>query len=474
MIKIHIKYISKLWSYLQKLMRSGGEGYLLVGKFFVAVLLVMGSVKVGIGQEIKALKSGESIPDFVWEMPMELEYFNGKKEKVHLSDYKGKVIVFDFWSTGCKSCIEGIPKLELIQERFKNNLVVIMVNSKRNRDTAERIAKRFQKYKKDFNYTPSLATITDDTVFTILFKHNVLPTVAVINSKGEFVATTGANNLTDRNIESWIQGANGNIKNTGYYINVGDEGRGGGGPLFDTINTYQYSVFAKQRDHFLDSYPNFIYRNGTTYLRIGNQTLSFLLNYAFPFEMQGYDAQSAFYEAGLGIEFKLDLINNNKDESRYWYEFFSRDSVSKMAFRKLYTKDFTQYFKIAVERRKDTVEFYTVSFKPEFDKIKTKSNIMISKASSVNNESYSQNIPIYNIISGLSYAFEVPIVIDRSEMTRVDMTIPAGFVFRSEKEKLDFFKERGIILTKVRAYKEYPYIYLSSNSYESIVFHTAF
>jgi len=405
---------------------------------------------------LTVLNPGEPIPDAVWKMLLELNYFAGKKKTVKLADFKGKVIVFDFWSTGCKACIEGIPKMELIQDRFKKDMVILMVNSKRNKDTPQRIKTRFQKYREDFNYVPKLGSILDDTVFTTLFEHNTLPTTVVINSKGEFVATTNANNLTDSNIEAWLKGAKGNIKNKGIYYNTGGEGRGGGGPLFDTTSTYYYSAFAKQRDNFLDSYPNTVYRDGTTYLRIGNHTLSFMLTYAFPLEMKDYSVRNAYYAPGLGIDFKLKLIRN-----RYWYEYFNRDSVTKKEIRDVYRKDFVHFFKIAVERRKDTVEFYKVSYTSAFEKLKTKHNMVISIESSPDNESYAQKIPIYSILSGLSYAFEVPIEIDQSEMTRVDITIPAGFIYRTEKEKLDFFKDKGIILTKTKAFKEFPYIYLT-------------
>ncbi|MFC3355521.1 TlpA family protein disulfide reductase [Sphingobacterium zeae] len=405
---------------------------------------------------LTALNPGDPIPEAVWKMPLELNYFDGKKKTVKLADFKGKVIVFDFWSTGCKACIEGIPKMELIQDRFKKDMVILMVNSKRNKDTPQRIKTRFQKYREDFNYVPKLGSILDDNVFTALFEHNTLPTTAVINSKGEFVATTNANNLTDGNIGAWLKGVKGNIKNKGIYYNTGGEGRGGGGSLFDTTSTYYYSAFAKQRENFLDDYPNTVYRDGTTYLRIGNHTLSFMLTYAFPLEMKDYSVRKAYYAPGLGIDFKLKLI-----KERFWYEYFNRDSVTKKEIRDVYRKDFVHFFKIAVERRKDTVECYKVSYTPAFEKLKTKHNMVISKASSPDEESYAQKIPIYTILSNLSYAFEVPIEIDQSEMTRVDITIPAGFIYRTEKEKLDFFKDKGIVLTRTKAFKEFPYIYLT-------------
>jgi len=50
-MKLHINYISKLWSYLQKLMRSKGEGYLLTGKMLLLILL-QGGCQEGRGQDM--------------------------------------------------------------------------------------------------------------------------------------------------------------------------------------------------------------------------------------------------------------------------------------------------------------------------------------------------------------------------------------------------------------------------------------
>jgi thiol-disulfide isomerase/thioredoxin len=54
--------------------------------------------------------------------------------KMHgLSDYKGKVVVIDFWFTGCGSCIAVKPFLEKIEARFKGKAVVFLTinNDKR-------------------------------------------------------------------------------------------------------------------------------------------------------------------------------------------------------------------------------------------------------------------------------------------------------------------------------------------------------
>jgi thiol-disulfide isomerase/thioredoxin len=49
-------------------------------------------------------------------------------EDVSLSDYRGKVVIVDFWATWCPPCRRGIPDLILIQNEYKNKVVVIGIS----------------------------------------------------------------------------------------------------------------------------------------------------------------------------------------------------------------------------------------------------------------------------------------------------------------------------------------------------------
>ena len=47
-------------------------------------------------------------------------------ENLNLSDYKGKVVVLDFWATWCPPCRKGIPDLIELKKEFKNADVEII------------------------------------------------------------------------------------------------------------------------------------------------------------------------------------------------------------------------------------------------------------------------------------------------------------------------------------------------------------
>ena len=49
-------------------------------------------------------------------------------KKINLSDYKGKVVILDFWATWCGPCRMGVPDLVSIQKEFKDKVVVIGIS----------------------------------------------------------------------------------------------------------------------------------------------------------------------------------------------------------------------------------------------------------------------------------------------------------------------------------------------------------
>lgn len=46
---------------------------------------------------------------------------DSNKTAHHLADFKGKVLILDFWFTGCGNCRELTPKLRTVEEQFKND-----------------------------------------------------------------------------------------------------------------------------------------------------------------------------------------------------------------------------------------------------------------------------------------------------------------------------------------------------------------
>ncbi len=68
--------------------------------------------------EPKMLAAGTPAPDFAVQTP------DGKT--VHLSDYKGKTVVLDFWATWCGPCQHSMPHLESVYQQVKDKDVAVL------------------------------------------------------------------------------------------------------------------------------------------------------------------------------------------------------------------------------------------------------------------------------------------------------------------------------------------------------------
>ena len=70
----------------------------------------------------KAIKPGESAPE--WSIKA---WTDGKERK--LSDFHGKVVLVDFWGVWCSGCVQAIPALKKVQEKFGDRIVFIGIHT---------------------------------------------------------------------------------------------------------------------------------------------------------------------------------------------------------------------------------------------------------------------------------------------------------------------------------------------------------
>jgi cytochrome c biogenesis protein CcmG, thiol:disulfide interchange protein DsbE len=63
---------------------------------------------------------GSSVPDFTVQ---------DAQNKITLSQYRGQVVVLNFWATWCAPCVEEIPSLVEMQRRLKEKGVTVLAVS---------------------------------------------------------------------------------------------------------------------------------------------------------------------------------------------------------------------------------------------------------------------------------------------------------------------------------------------------------
>ncbi|MDM8177755.1 TlpA disulfide reductase family protein [Olivibacter sp. 47] len=135
---------------------------------------------------IKPLKIGDSIPEALWNLPLQMVKAGQEGSiTVKLSDYKGKLIILDFWATWCSNCLAAIPKVEDMQEQFQQVLQVLPLTYE-NAATALPTMQR-NKWK--------LPSIIKGEIFKKYFPHRFIPHYVWIKD-GYVYAVTASEELT--------------------------------------------------------------------------------------------------------------------------------------------------------------------------------------------------------------------------------------------------------------------------------------
>ncbi|MBL8759795.1 MAG: TlpA family protein disulfide reductase [Phycisphaerae bacterium] len=99
-------------------------------------------------------------------------------KEVSLSDYKGKVVVLDFWGSWCPPCRAAMPGIQKLHERYKDKgVAVVGMNFERN------AAANPAKFMKDNGYTYALVLKAE----TIAEKYKVSgwPTFYILDTQGK-------------------------------------------------------------------------------------------------------------------------------------------------------------------------------------------------------------------------------------------------------------------------------------------------
>jgi cytochrome c biogenesis protein CcmG/thiol:disulfide interchange protein DsbE len=141
----------------------------------LVVSLVLASAVLAIGCSRRTVaKNRKAAPEF------SLKDANGRT--VHLSDYKGKVVLLDFWATWCGPCKVEIPWFMEFENRFKDQGFAVLGVSM-DEDGWGAISPYVRERK--MNYRVLLG---DDKVSTSYGGLDALPTTLLIDREGNIAS----------------------------------------------------------------------------------------------------------------------------------------------------------------------------------------------------------------------------------------------------------------------------------------------
>ena len=134
----------------------------------------------------------------------DLTFLDVKKNKLNLNDYKGNLIILNFWATWCAPCKEEMSSLDKLQvNKNLSNLKVFPINV--GKDNAENSLKFFKDLK-----IKNLGIYFDSPV-TLAKKFGLrgIPTTILFNKEGlEFARIVGSINFEDKKFVDWLSNYN--------------------------------------------------------------------------------------------------------------------------------------------------------------------------------------------------------------------------------------------------------------------------
>ena len=130
-----------------------------------------------------------------------LTILDDQNNQLNLSDYKGNILLLNFWATWCAPCKEEMPSLDLLKSnKDLNNLKIFPVN------VGQDNVKKAKKFFDDMNIKNLNLYFDENINLTKKFALRGIPTSILLNKNGkEFARVIGSIDFNEENFIEWLK-----------------------------------------------------------------------------------------------------------------------------------------------------------------------------------------------------------------------------------------------------------------------------
>ena len=123
------------------------------------------------------------------------------QKNVNLDDFKGKLIILNFWATWCAPCKEEMPSLDNLQSNTKlNNLKIFPIN------IGQEDLSKSESFFKQLNIKNLDIYIDPPITLAKKFSLRGVPTTILFNKEGkEFARIMGSIDFNDEEFINWLK-----------------------------------------------------------------------------------------------------------------------------------------------------------------------------------------------------------------------------------------------------------------------------
>ena len=134
----------------------------------------------------------------------DITFLNIKNKELNLDDYKGNLVILNFWATWCAPCKDEMPSLDLLSENSNlDNLKIFPINI--GKDTYQKSVTFF----KDLKIKNLEVYFDSPNTLAKKFKLRGLPTTIFFNKEGlEFARIIGSIDFVDKKFITWLSSYN--------------------------------------------------------------------------------------------------------------------------------------------------------------------------------------------------------------------------------------------------------------------------
>ena len=130
-----------------------------------------------------------------------LTILDDQNNQLNLSDYKGNILLLNFWATWCAPCKEEMPSLDLLKSnKDLDNLKIFPVN------VGQDNVKKAKKFFDDLNIKNLDLYFDENINLTKKFALRGIPTSILLNKNGkEFARVIGSIDFNEENFIEWLK-----------------------------------------------------------------------------------------------------------------------------------------------------------------------------------------------------------------------------------------------------------------------------
>ena len=334
--------------------------YLQLAILFIFLHILFSSKVIAQSVEPKAdtfyqsLKVGDKVPDITFT-----NLINFHDKTARLSDFKGKLLILDFWNSKCSPCIASWPKLLELQKEYHEEIQIVLVNPLEESDV---VSKFIDWRKKRVNVDMTLPSFCKGSKIEELFPVYSYPQVVWIDENGIVKSISDGSSINSANIRALLndelvtmeQRIVEKKKSAVYEKPLYFNGNGG-----DGRHMMWYSMVSRYNDDLLPAIGLFANDSVGYFITIVNHPIRGLISFLFN-ESTNYMDRLPLNRLVLEVNDStrfLSMVNGiYQTQNLYSYQLFSKEPTTKAKLKKMMKTDLERYFHINLNWEKRKME----------------------------------------------------------------------------------------------------------------------